>query len=262
MIEEYYIISEYSFDLICEIVPLTDANGEPALDSPHKRYKNNLRSLHKFGSGPFCEFRIRKDTYNKTGVYLIVIDGRLKYIGKCEDLRKRFNSGYGQISPRACFQGGQSTNCRINSLLLDGFRQKKKVFLYFLETSNSEEIERIIIRDRKPPWNKTLTGNKNRYSKKHKRPNAEKLKSPENKGYKGKYLPLKKYLKNQCEKKITLSYDEVETILNKRLPKSAYQHRAWWANGGHNHSLVWLEVGYKVKDIVLHKKTVIFEAFT
>ena len=29
----------------------------------------------------------------------------------------RYNNGYGRISPRNCFQGGQSTNCRVNNLI-------------------------------------------------------------------------------------------------------------------------------------------------
>jgi hypothetical protein len=38
------------------------------------------------------------------------VDESKEYVGECRDLVKRFNSGYGQISPRNCFVGGRRTN--------------------------------------------------------------------------------------------------------------------------------------------------------
>jgi hypothetical protein len=32
-------------------------------------------------------------------------------------LSARFNAGYGNISPKNCFKGGQETNCRVNNLV-------------------------------------------------------------------------------------------------------------------------------------------------
>ena len=38
-------------------------------------------------------------------------------MGECANLSVRFNAGYGNISPKNCFKGGQETNCRLNNLL-------------------------------------------------------------------------------------------------------------------------------------------------
>ena len=35
----------------------------------------------------------------------IVTNDRLTYIGECQDFAQRFNTGYGQISPKNCFKG-------------------------------------------------------------------------------------------------------------------------------------------------------------
>ena len=63
--------------------------------------------------------------------------------------------GYGNISPRNCFEGGQSTNCRINSDILSLFKLKKSIQLYFLETKNRFKIEHELIINQSPVWNKT-----------------------------------------------------------------------------------------------------------
>lgn len=35
------------------------------------------------------------------------------YIGETDNLEKQFRQGYGNISPRNCFKGGQSTNYKM-----------------------------------------------------------------------------------------------------------------------------------------------------
>jgi hypothetical protein len=71
----------------------------------------------------------------------LVIEGRVRYIGECENLSERFNMGYGNISPRNCFTGGQETNCRINSLVLRSLSEGLKTTLWFHETSDYKRIE-------------------------------------------------------------------------------------------------------------------------
>ncbi len=74
---------------------------------PQSRYKNNKGLLlNNHGSGHFCKFVIPKNCMIN-GVYAIVVNKELKYIGECVNLSSRFNSGYGNISPRNCFKGGQ-----------------------------------------------------------------------------------------------------------------------------------------------------------
>ena len=47
----------------------------------------------------------------------LVRDGQIIYIGETAGLRQRFNMGYGNISPRNCYVGGQSTNCKMNKIV-------------------------------------------------------------------------------------------------------------------------------------------------
>ena len=42
---------------------------------------------------------------------------QVAYVGECKNLRRRFEMGYGNISPRNCYVGGQPTNCRINAVI-------------------------------------------------------------------------------------------------------------------------------------------------
>jgi hypothetical protein len=67
---------------------------------------------------------------------------------------------------------------------------------------------------------------------------------------KSKYIKLKEYLKNYS---ISLSYKEIEKIIGEKLPKSAFVHRAWWSNTGHEHAKIWTDAGWKVEDVKLGK---------
>ena len=76
-----------------------------------------------------------------------------------------------------------------------------------------------------------------------------------------KYTPFELYLRSLSlgQKEITLSFEQVERILNDKLPRSAYQHRAWWANeksGSHVHAHAWLDAGWKVDTVNFSAKWV------
>jgi hypothetical protein len=77
----------------------------------------------------------------------------------------------------------------------------------------------------------------------------------------GKYTPLENYLRalRESQKDVTLSFDHIEEILSDKLPRSAYQHRAWWANekvGSHIHARSWLDAGWKVETVNFSQKWV------
>ncbi len=66
-----------------------------------------------------------------------------------------------------------------------------------------------------------------------------------------KYSPLQEFLAGlpdtQCE--IILNFDRIEEIIGSKLPKSAFQHRAWWSNekdGDHVEAHSWLNAGWAV----------------
>lgn len=77
----------------------------------------------------------------------------------------------------------------------------------------------------------------------------------------GKYTPLEHYLRDlsMTQKDVTLPFEQVERILNDKLPASAYQHQAWWANekdGQHVHAHSWMNAGWRVDSVSFTNKWV------
>jgi len=99
-------VGNYNFVYVCEINPKLDSNLQILELLPQDRYENkkNLR-LNKYGKGPFCKFSIDRKYSGKSGVYVISINDVIQYVGECDDFFKRFGMGYGNISPRNCFEG-------------------------------------------------------------------------------------------------------------------------------------------------------------
>lgn len=121
---------------------------------PQTRYKNVKNcNLNKYGEGPFCKFKISKKYKGKSGIYILQVDKKLVYVGECLDLESRYNMGYGNISPKNCYDGGQPTNCRINSLILESVKKDGKVNLLFYEANDRIVLERTLITKLRPSWN-------------------------------------------------------------------------------------------------------------
>jgi len=81
----------------------------------------------------------------------------------------------------------------------------------------------------------------------------------------GKYAPLRAYLEGvpSSKREISLNFKEIEQILLARLPKSATEHRAWWANelrGSRARS--WLDAGFIVDTVDQQRKLVTFKRCT
>jgi hypothetical protein len=70
-----------------------------------------------------------------------------------------------------------------------------------------------------------------------------------------KYEPLKRFLESiQPTVNVeSLTFGEIEGVLGFKLPKSAYEHRAWWSNQtfpeDHPHAQFWLEAGWMVDSV-------------
>jgi hypothetical protein len=75
-----------------------------------------------------------------------------------------------------------------------------------------------------------------------------------------RYAALANWLSQQHQAQISLTFEQIEEIVRSPLPDSALQSRAWWANDreAHYHSMLWLEVGWKVIYVDLSEKQVIF----
>jgi hypothetical protein len=109
--------------------------------------------LNKYGDSTYCKFRITSSLADK-GLYSYVVDGQIKYIGRCRDsFGKRINQGYGHIHPKNCYLDGQATNCHLNALIN---KYRDHMLFYVCVLSNDEEImslERNFIQAQQPEWN-------------------------------------------------------------------------------------------------------------
>jgi hypothetical protein len=144
----------YEFEHVGEIEPVRSPNGAVGQFMPQARYENarNL-PLNKYGAGPFCRFRI-SNRFQTSGVYALTIDDEIRYVGECANLSARFNMGYGNISPKNCFKGGQETNCRLNNLVYSAAVAGKQISLWFLQTADYKMIEFALRSNLKLTWNR------------------------------------------------------------------------------------------------------------
>lgn len=111
--------------------------------------------LNKYGDLEYSAFYLaNRDQYSLKGVYFYYLNDELKYIGRCRDsMQKRVNSGYGKISPKKCFIDGQSTNCKVNSLVT---KNKNSIVLKIFAMEDVKEIEELesrLILENEPIWN-------------------------------------------------------------------------------------------------------------
>jgi CBS domain-containing protein len=75
-----------------------------------------------------------------------------------------------------------------------------------------------------------------------------------------KYAALADFLAQLETSSVTLDLDRIQSELGVELPPSAYQHRSWWANDSSSHmqALAWLSAGWRVEDVDLSSKQVVF----
>ncbi len=75
-----------------------------------------------------------------------------------------------------------------------------------------------------------------------------------------KYSKLRDYLLNIPENRITITFTEIENILESKLPDSARTCREWWGNDTHHTQARngWLAAGWRVISVDFGKETVEF----
>ena len=134
-------IGNYEFEFIETISPVME-NEQIKNFQPQKEGK----PLHKFGEGAFCRFKLKNVTAT-SGVYAWIIQGETKpiYIGETNNLKSRFNSNYGVIYAANCFKGGRMTNCKMNKVVLDTYKNGRKIDIYFHETKDYKAVEKDLL---------------------------------------------------------------------------------------------------------------------
>ena len=140
------------FELITEIDPKRDSNGEIFLDHPECRYgKADTAKLHRYGEGPFCKFRV-SNAPRVAGVFVLVVEEGPAYVGQGRSLERRFNNQIGHIAPSDCYPRGQSTNCRLNKLILAEAQADRKVQLWIHRTTDIEALKSELRDSLELPW--------------------------------------------------------------------------------------------------------------
>jgi len=147
-------VGGHSFEFICDIEPLRDPGGAILQFMPQSRYvKASAVPINRYGAGPFCKFKIPRHL-RVSGVYALTVTDGVRYIGECADFSARFNSGYGNISPKNCYKGGQETNCRLNNLIYAAAASGEAIRLWFLPSLDHKDIETRLRDAIKPVWNR------------------------------------------------------------------------------------------------------------
>ncbi len=135
------------------------ADGQVRTFLPQANYFGAaLAKLHAYGAGPFCRFRINRKRHDG-GLYVLTLDDAPVHAGECVDVGRRWGpNGYGGISPRNCFQGGQPTNCRVNAVILLEALLGRRLDLWFSPFAGTREdrlaAETDLIRSLNPAWNR------------------------------------------------------------------------------------------------------------
>ena len=152
-------IADLSFSHVGPIRPQRDRRGEVIAELPQARFRNERKlALHKYARGPFCRFRVAVG-WQRSGVYVLTNGDIPLYVGECQNLEKRWGpNGYGGISPRNCYTGGQETNCRINNLIYAGTKSGTEFDLLFHPIVGGKQarltVERRLVSALRPPWNR------------------------------------------------------------------------------------------------------------
>ncbi len=77
----------------------------------------------------------------------------------------------------------------------------------------------------------------------------------------GKYIPLENYLRDlpETQNEVMLRFEEIERILNNKLPASAYEDQRWWEHereGNHVNARAWANAGWKIASLDVNQKWV------
>ena len=159
MDEEQHAFGGIMFARVGTIEPDTTEDGEVRPYMPQARFQNtNGLPLNKYGHGPFCRFRVARG-WREPGVYVLTSRGTPVYVGEAQNLEDRYGpNGYGNISPRNCFKGGQETNCRLNALILAETVAGAQLVLWFRPVDGGKAvrtaIEAALISMLRPSWNR------------------------------------------------------------------------------------------------------------
>lgn len=126
---------------------------------PQDRFSNpKSYLLHTSHDVLYCSFKI--DAPSKSGVYCILVDGSLVYVGRAANLKNRLSVQYGNVSPRHPYAGGQLQKCRTNAKINEALTMGQRVVVQWEVCEDYIERERTLLRDpiNRPDWNRRGEG--------------------------------------------------------------------------------------------------------
>ncbi|WP_298571844.1 hypothetical protein [uncultured Aliiroseovarius sp.] len=101
----------------------------------------------------YCSFKV--DAPKRSGVYWILLDGAVVYIGRAKSLHNRLSIQYGTVSPRHPYKGGQLQKCRTNAKINKALGAGRSVVFRWEACEDYEDREKRMLEDpeMRPPWN-------------------------------------------------------------------------------------------------------------
>jgi hypothetical protein len=141
------LICGHQFQLIATVNPERDDDGNVKTFSPRGSGGQEL------SDAPFCRFAFPPDQ-RRSGVYAIVVNDRVVYVGKTNNLSRRFGPGeYGHIVvPEP--GNPQVPNRRVNHGVLEAASRGDAVQVWFHSTTELDSVEASIISRLDLPWNR------------------------------------------------------------------------------------------------------------
>ena len=74
-----------------------------------------------------------------------------------------------------------------------------------------------------------------------------------------RYAKLNEYFSRKHEKRAQLTFEQIEKMIERPLPESALNHRAFWANDPkHSQAKAWMDAGWRVEAMSKEERTVYF----
>lgn len=80
-----------------------------------------------------------------------------------------------------------------------------------------------------------------------------------------KYQPLTGFLRGRSMDRVTMTFAEIEKVLGFKLPSSAYEYPAWWANDtgkSHVQARAWISAGYETEQVDQTARKLVFKRTT
>ena len=85
------------------------------------------------------------------------------------------------------------------------------------------------------------------------------LRKPRTTKSQGRYAKLNEYFSRKHEKRAQLTFEQIEKLIERSLPDSARNHRAFWANDPkHSQAKAWMDAGWRVEAMSQEERTVYF----